>query len=137
MHKINTQRGFTLIELLVVIAILAVIATVVVLNVSSFIGAGRVQAANTELHQVQTAIVSYQADDGEYEFSGAIGPEDNYPVDAPATEGVHKYLTNPGSLQAVYTVEAGSVVNATLVEDSQWRDLYFCGGQWQEEECGA
>ena len=56
------QKGFTLIELLVVIAILGVIAAVVALNVSTFFGRGTVQAANTELHQVQTAIISLMAD---------------------------------------------------------------------------
>ena len=56
------QKGFTLIELLVVIAILGVIAAIVALNVSTFFGRGTVQAANTELHQVQTAIISLMAD---------------------------------------------------------------------------
>jgi len=56
------QKGFTLIELLVVIAILGVIAAIVALNVSTFFGRGTVQAANTELHQVQTAIISAMAD---------------------------------------------------------------------------
>ena len=56
------QKGFTLIELLVVIAILGVIAAIVALNVGTFFGRGTVQAANTELHQVQTAIISLMAD---------------------------------------------------------------------------
>ena len=56
------EKGFTLIELLVVIAILGVIAAVVALNVGSFFGRGTVQAANTELHQVQTAITSAMAE---------------------------------------------------------------------------
>jgi type II secretory pathway pseudopilin PulG len=46
----------------VVVAILGVIAAVVALNVSGFFGRGTVQAANTELHQVQTAIISAMAD---------------------------------------------------------------------------
>jgi prepilin-type N-terminal cleavage/methylation domain-containing protein len=56
------EKGFTLIELLVVIAILGVIAAVVALNVGSFFGRGTVQAANTELHQVQTAVISCMAE---------------------------------------------------------------------------
>jgi prepilin-type N-terminal cleavage/methylation domain-containing protein len=56
------EKGFTLIELLVVIAILGVIAAVVALNVGSFFGRGTVQAANTELHQVQTAVISAMAE---------------------------------------------------------------------------
>jgi prepilin-type N-terminal cleavage/methylation domain-containing protein len=60
MHR--GEKGFTLIELLVVIAILGVIAAVVALNVGSFFGRGTVQAANTELHQVQTAIIACMAE---------------------------------------------------------------------------
>jgi type IV pilus assembly protein PilA len=60
MHR--GEKGFTLIELLVVIAILGVIAAVVALNVGSFFGRGTVQAANTELHQVQTAVISAMAE---------------------------------------------------------------------------
>ena len=56
------QKGFTLIELLVVIAILGVIAAVVALNIAGFFGRGTLQAANTELHQTQTAIISAMAD---------------------------------------------------------------------------
>ena len=56
------EKGFTLIELLVVIAILGVIAAVVALNIAGFFGRGTLQAANTELHQAQTAIISAMAD---------------------------------------------------------------------------
>ena len=56
------QKGFTLIELLVVIAILGVIAAVVALNIAGFFGRGTLQAANTELHQAQTAIITMMAD---------------------------------------------------------------------------
>jgi len=53
------EKGFTLIEMLVVTAILAAIATVVILNVTDFIGSGHQEASDTELHNVQTAVVVY------------------------------------------------------------------------------
>jgi prepilin-type N-terminal cleavage/methylation domain-containing protein len=56
------EGGFTLIELLVVIGILAAIAGVVTLAVGRFIGAGTCQACTVDRHNVQTAVVAYQAD---------------------------------------------------------------------------
>jgi prepilin-type N-terminal cleavage/methylation domain-containing protein len=51
------QKGFTLIELLVVIAILGVIAGVAVPNVGKFIGQGKQESFDTELHNLQTVIM--------------------------------------------------------------------------------
>jgi len=61
------EKGFTLIELLVVVAILGVLAAVVALNVGSFIGRGHDEAACTERHNIQTAVLAYMA-----ESSGAV-----------------------------------------------------------------
>ena len=135
MKGIRNQRGFTLIELLVVIAILGVIAAVIGLNISNFFKPATITAANIERHQVQTAIIAYQADDGDITFNATIGPESNYPVNAPATEGVHKYVISPGMLQADYTVVDGVITDAVAINGSKWRDLYFCNGAWQIEEC--
>jgi prepilin-type N-terminal cleavage/methylation domain-containing protein len=129
------ENGFTLIELLVVIAILGVIAAVVALNIGGFIDRGRVEAANTELHQVETAIVAYVADVdvSVNNVTGTIGPESNYPVSEPSSGGVLFYVG--GGLQADYEVVSGVVVNATPVEDSRWGNLHFCGDIWQVEPC--
>jgi len=56
------EKGFTLIELLVVVAILGVLAAVAVPNVGKFIGRGKAEAYETELHNVQTSVMAMMAD---------------------------------------------------------------------------
>ena len=56
------EAGFTLIELLVVIGILALLAGVVTLGVTQFIGRGAHEAACTDLHNVQTASAAFMVD---------------------------------------------------------------------------
>ena len=107
------QKGFTLIELLVVIAILGVIAAVVALNVSTFFGRGTLQAANTELHQAQTAIIACMADAESSVVVGHAMWQGGDEVYAVATDGVTLYYASNytyGPFRAAYTVEnTGSI----------------------------
>ena len=118
MHR--GEKGFTLIELLVVIAILGIIAAVVVLNIGGFMGQGKEEAANTEAHQVQTAVVAYMVGGGNT-TSGTVGPATDIPPGAGnTTDSVHKYLLNPGLLQADYAITNGAITDAVAITDSKW-----------------
>jgi type IV pilus assembly protein PilA len=132
MHR--GEKGFTLIELLVVIAILGIIAAVVVLNIGGFFGRGKAEAANTEAHQVQTAMVAYMASGGT-NTSGTVGPLANLPVGVNSSvESVHKYLLNPGLLQADYTFTAGVITDAAPITSpvSKWAGCTWntTNGMW-------
>ncbi len=67
------EKGFTLIELLVVVAILGVLAAVAVPNVGKFIGKGKTEAYETELHNVQTAVMAMMADSTSGNLTGGTG----------------------------------------------------------------
>ena len=65
------EKGFTLIELLVVIIILGVLAAVVTLAVTKFIGKGAVESANAEAVTVQAAVESCLGDASAASFTSA------------------------------------------------------------------
>ena len=127
-RRVSTgERGFTLIELLVVVAILGIIAAVVVLNIGGFLGRGAEEAANTEAHQVQTAVIAYMTETSATTWGGTVGPTDAGAADHPA-----EFLLNPARLQAIYTVEDGVLASAIKIDDSRWGDLVFAEGSWGE-----
>ena len=129
------ERGFTLIELLVVVAILGVLAAVVVPNVGKFMGSGTVQAANTETHNVQTAVLAYMADNSLATITGggSVGPIVDIPVapPVPPLTSVKSFIT--GNLQAVYTIVDGEIDSAdssllAMPAGSKWADLLYVPG---------
>jgi prepilin-type N-terminal cleavage/methylation domain-containing protein len=66
------QGGFTLIELLVVIAVLAVLAGIVIFNVTGVANKGKSSACVTDKQTIQTAVDAYYNDhNSTYPASGA------------------------------------------------------------------
>ena len=79
------ERGFTLIELLIVVAILGVLAAVVIPNVGRFIGRGETEAAETELSNMQTSVISMMTDNNLSELPSG------YIVTANATDNMSAF----------------------------------------------
>ncbi len=81
------EKGFTLVELLIVLAILAVLAAVVIPNVTGMFGRGAEQAWETDLKTIQTASATFYFDIHVGPDAGVWGDTDGvaghwYPVTA-------------------------------------------------------
>ena len=62
LKPIARKDGFTFIELVIVLSILAVLAGVVALSLSMFVGRGHTEACNADKSLIQSAVLSYYQD---------------------------------------------------------------------------
>ena len=62
----KSQKGFTIIELIVVIAIIAVLASIVLANVTKYIGKGRDAAIKGQVSQIRSAATDFFSTNSTY-----------------------------------------------------------------------
>jgi len=130
------EKGFTLIELLIVIAILGIIAAVVIPNLGRFMGRGKVEAANTEAHNVQTAVTACMVENNWSTYAGSVGPGQECTCDTGVPlEGTAPPDFYTGNLQAVYTIGNGEITGAVVTIGGKWEGLQWAldGSGWEEE----
>lgn len=65
---LNLKKGFTIIELIVVIAIIAVLAGIVIMNISSYTGKAKLQRVYTEANSIEKALNLFYTSYGDYPF---------------------------------------------------------------------
>ena len=109
-HKHN--RGFTLVELLIVFALLAVLAAIVVPNVTGFAGFGRTQGAQTELSILQTAMDSMMAENAltSVNVTAATANMSDFPDDLGLYPDYLRFAASKGTYSCTAT---GLVTQAT------------------------
>ncbi|MFA5315880.1 MAG: type II secretion system protein [Dehalococcoidales bacterium] len=100
---------------MVVVAILGVLAAIAVPNVGKFMGQGHQEAANTELHNVQTAVLAGMADAavGDVDVPGTFDASNDVVI-VTGNQTVGDYIVGGnGSVQGTYTVASDGTVTQT------------------------
>lgn len=83
----NNQRGFTLVEVLIVTAVLGVLASIIIVSVTGFLGKSRWEAYNTQTKEIQATLNRFFARPDTPRLRG----ENQFPLLGAAKGGLRPY----------------------------------------------
>jgi prepilin-type N-terminal cleavage/methylation domain-containing protein len=110
------EKGFTLVELLIVFTLLAVLAAIMIPNLSGLIGYGHDQAAQTELSIVQTAMdaMMAKASLASVNTTSATSDMSAFPLDVGSSNYLYPNFLRKATTKGTYScTTTGNVTQAT------------------------
>ena len=136
------EKGFTIIELIVVVAIIAVLASIVLINVTQYSRKVKVTRALADAQNIGKALVAFYAQYGDYPYHVDTTVADYEPCPAPGcsiafvgtrTGGTDPYLGDDQHLSGFYNSE----YNADYFIDGGFYDIYlYDNGSDSKIGCG-
>jgi len=120
MYKKLSSKGFTLIELLIVIIIIGILAAISFVAYNGATNKAHEAAAESTLHEVQSKLAEYYADNSSYPAVGASGTDSATNIDnwmASSAGGNNQTLSttyvSPNYTYAVTPTDCGDTVSST------------------------
>jgi len=115
MHT-KREKGFTLVELLIVFTLLAVLAAIMIPNVSGLVSYGHSEAAATELSILQTSMdaIMAKASLTAVNVTSATANMAAFPLDAGASNYLYPNFLRKQTTKGTYSCDAtGNVTQVT------------------------